>query len=1178
MRVLLFLGSISTLVCFGLPLDRPLREANLQRWAVARGFPEESVTAFAQSSDGYLWVATHNGLLRFDGAVPVQVLDGIVFGSERDIVGVVQAGVDQVWAVTVSGRLAVARLDRFGTFLGSRFTIERPAVELPGTENVLSLESDQAGRVMLVRSDILLLYDSKLTGQVGLPVPTVVGPPRRGRIRSACLGVNGEVFALLGDALYRIRAGQWEALPMGLQAGVSQLVMEKIQPDGNGGLWIGSTAGLLHWENNVVLPAGGAEPALQRSLTILLRDKHGALWTGGNMGVCRIAGATTECLAIWETDERDEVATLLEDGRGNIWVGRKWGGVVRISERLFERYNEKAGMMDLQSLSVTEDDSGQLWVGSTDGVYRIGKSGALKRFHHRRNLRVQSILKLPGGDLMFATNEGLLRQPAGEPEKLISIDKRRKAVRLLYRGPSGRYYLGDGERLVVATYEVESGLRVLAEYDAPRLRAIKEVKDGTVWMLSIARGMMRLRGGRVALMKMEKPVAGLSWMDMTEDASGLFLLGSSRGLWGFDPKQNKFLNAIPYSESDWIFRSIDDGRGRYWLSTRNGILQVERDGLLRYLQGRATEPQEQRYANTEGLPSLNFGIAWDQKGLLATNGRIYFPSLGGLIYFDPARLAGEPRLTGKLAIRAIEVNGNPVKLTAVLGIPARTERLELHYEAVNLALSRNFRFSYMLEGFDQHWFEAGAETGATYTDLRAGKYSFRVRVANSSSVEEIKLPIEVAAFYWETWPFRIASALGLFLLTGGVFLWRHRALVNRNSELEQRVQVRTVELEAAIQMAKDAANAKSDFLATMSHEIRTPMNGVIGMLSLLEATGLNTEQTAMVRTVNSSGESLMAIVNDILDFSKLEVGKIALESIAFDLRELVEQTTKLFRPVIEQKCLTLTVAIDDSVPRALLGDPGRLRQVISNLVSNAVKFTPAGGVRVEVRWSDGVVRISVADTGPGIPKEHMPRLFDMFSQADASVTRRFGGTGLGLSICLRLVVAMGGKINVNSIAGEGADFVLTIPLPQTLLPPTTQIARPADNASISGLHVLVAEDNATNAFITRRMLERCGCHVTHVEDGEQAVRAGLAGDVDLILMDCQMPVLDGYSATRQLRMLGVTMPIIACTANALSEERERCTGAGMNDYLTKPFRCEDLEEVLMRWVPAAVGNRSLDNA
>ena len=229
---------------------------------------------------------------------------------------------------------------------------------------------------------------------------------------------------------------------------------------------------------------------------------------------------------------------------------------------------------------------------------------------------------------------------------------------------------------------------------------------------------------------------------------------------------------------------------------------------------------------------------------------------------------------------------------------------------------------------------------------------------------------------------------------------------------------------------------------------------------------------------------------------------------------------------------------------------------------------------MEVGWADESIRLSVADTGPGIPREHLPRLFDMFSQADASITRRFGGTGLGLSICLRLVEAMAGKIDVNTVPGQGTTFIVTIPLPRAKQVARAERAHSADRSSIAGLRVLVAEDNATNALIARRMLERVGCQVSHVMDGEQAVREGLSGYADVILMDCQMPVLDGYAAARQLRSLGVVTPIVACTANALSEERERCVAAGMNDYLAKPFRREDLEDVLLRWAVIPVESRS----
>ncbi|MEO8126495.1 MAG: ATP-binding protein [Bryobacteraceae bacterium] len=1172
MRVLLFLAILGELTCWGLPLHYPLQDADLQRWSVAHGFPEETVTALAQSSDGYLWVGTNNGLLRFDGARPVATLDKILLGSDRQIAWVVAVGSNQLWALTTSGSIAVLKRDRYGTFLGTNFTVERPTVNLPATARTIKMEVDPSGRVLVVRSDTLLVYDTRFSPASGLPPPEVLRPPTPEPISYACLGTDGEIFALQGNKLHRIYRGLWKQLPaQGIPPDAS---FEKILHDGKGGLWIASSSGLLLWANNRVLPADAGAPTLRTHVTALLRDKQGALWAGNSAGICRVASSRGDCRSISAPGDSDEVSALLEDGRGNIWAGKRWGGVLRVSERLFDSYTEEMGMKDSPFLCVEEDHAGQIWVGSSGGVYRIGKNGKIQQFHHGQKLAVRTILNLPDGDLLLATNQGILRQPAGSPDKLRFVNKRLRDVGLMYRGTSGHYYLATGEQLLLAEYDARAGLRVLAAYNAPKVRAVVEDAQGTVWAVSLPRGIMRLRDGRMEVIEIEKPMPGLTWMDLTVDSSGLFLLGSSRGLWGFDPREGKFRTALPYSEADWVFRSLDDGRGQYWLATRNGILRAERDSLLRYLRGNPVEPREQRYTFAEGLPSLNFGIAGDRKGLLSTNGNIYFLSLGGVVYFEPAKLAREPGLSGKLAIRSVEVNGNPMKPAAVMELPAGAERLDLHYEAVNMALNRAFKYSYKLEGYDQKWFEAGTGTSATYTNLHAGPYTFHVRVTNSSSIKEIALPIEVQAFYWETLPFRIAVGIGIFLLMGGVFLWRHAALVRRNAELERGVRERTIDLEAATQMAREATTAKAEFLATMSHEIRTPMNGVIGMLSLLEATGLDADQRAMVRTVHSSGESLMAIVNDILDFSKLEVGKVVLESIAFDLRQLVEETAALFRPAMEAKSLTLWVKIGGDVPLALSGDPVRVRQVISNLISNAIKFTSAGGVRLELEWEDGAVKLAVQDTGPGIAREHLPRLFEMFSQADASTNRHFGGTGLGLSICRRLVEAMSGRIEVESATGHGTTFIVTIPLPPAKPASLPATADSAARSSIAGLRVLVAEDNATNALITRRMLERAGCLVTHVMDGEQAVRDAISGDADIILMDCQMPVMDGYEATRRLRSLQVSTPIIACTANALSEERDRCVAAGMNDYLAKPFRREDLEEVLLRWMPAPVDSRS----
>ena len=374
------------------------------------------------------------------------------------------------------------------------------------------------------------------------------------------------------------------------------------------------------------------------------------------------------------------------------------------------------------------------------------------------------------------------------------------------------------------------------------------------------------------------------------------------------------------------------------------------------------------------------------------------------------------------------------------------------------------------------------------------------------------------------------------------------------------------ELAAERDRAQDAARAKSEFLATMSHEIRTPMNGILGTAEVLMDSPLTAEQAEQLRIIRASGEALLQVINQILDFSKIEAGKLALDRAAFDMASVAEAARVLLAPVAERKGVELLVDLDGHRPR-LLGDPFRLQQVVVNLVANAIKFTAEGRVVIAVRGAaEGPswrTRVTVRDTGIGIDSATQQRLFTPFSQADASTTRRYGGTGLGLAICRQLIDLMSGTIGVDSTPGQGATFWFEVVLPgeapaadgaRAGLPAPAHAARAAVPGR--GWRVLLAEDNATNQKVAMLMLSALGCQVEVAPSGRHAVEAWRAGSFDLILMDCQMPEMDGFEATRTIRDAerdGARTPIVAVTANAMEGDRERCLAAGMDDYVTKPL-------------------------
>jgi signal transduction histidine kinase/CheY-like chemotaxis protein len=440
-----------------------------------------------------------------------------------------------------------------------------------------------------------------------------------------------------------------------------------------------------------------------------------------------------------------------------------------------------------------------------------------------------------------------------------------------------------------------------------------------------------------------------------------------------------------------------------------------------------------------------------------------------------------------------------------------------------------------------------------------------------------------------------AAVSVLSVLTGFVVFRLSRTALRarlRDRIIQARLADAKQQAEVHAQRAEAASRAKSDFLAMMSHEIRTPMNGVLGFANLLLETPLNAEQREFVQSVQSSGDLLLTIINDVLDYSKIEAGRMTVENIDFSLRSVCEEVRAILRAAVATRGLEMSLDYDATLPACIQGDPLRIRQILLNLTSNAVKFTEHGSVRIEVsRLGDNRLKVSVTDSGIGIDEEQLNRMFQRFTQADSSTTRRYGGTGLGLAISKTLVELMGGTIGVSSQPGVGSTFWFILPLvaalhtPQQaaqpaqaavpLLPaPADETARPAINvrpAQQGGDRLLLVEDNFVNQRVAVYMLTKLGYCVDVALHGREAIDMLGICAYDLVLMDCQMPEMDGFEATRTIRdrnssVLDHDVPVIAMTANAFPEDRAHALASGMNDFLAKPVDRPALAAMLAKWL------------
>lgn len=1144
-----------------------------RQFSVYDGLPSNRVNAIAEDAQGYLWIATRDGLARYDG-VGFRVWHA-EDGLRDNFVWTVHVDAqDRVWIGTQQGGLAMLDVQRRAFRHYDRTS--HPAM---GSNTVWMITSTRDGDLWFGTADAGL-HRLGRDGRIRRYMPEP-GNPRSlpsAAVSSVKVDRHGALWVGTKAGVARWTGRDFERLPL---SSLPTQSVDSLTFDHAGGVWIGLPGqGYVRRVDGRLQPMPWIDPPLGvPALHMLLQDRQGAHWLDTRSGLSREANGVVHNVPLYSNTSRGIVrpawTSAYEDREGGLWFGSgdsglwhlpaNWRNFTMLPRRegddaspanafvhgvapasgnglwlvgsggVLDWLDPQTGAIehrlrqvcgDIISYGVHETADGVIWIGCRAQLVRFDpRSGAVQRWSNTDAVDaalpfdIAQFVEQRDGTLWMSDGSGVqLRDPAGRVLDTVDVGDKRglpvtEAARQMMRAPDGGVWVAgrtgllmwnDGER----RFEPVPGAPATAVY------GVTIASDDTVWLAGIGTlSAYRWNGAELAHAQ-------------TIDAR----------------------HGLPTVAPGGV---VIDGGGTLWMTTVRG--------LIRY------DPQRKRvrvYGVHDGLLSQEFSNSPIQ---LSPLGYLAVGTADGLLLFHPRQVQWSER-TPTLAIESVDVRrGDALAELPHDGmgtIELRHDDRDLHVVARLLSFTdaHAHRYRFRLDGYDPQWVEPDSGGERTFPRLAPGSYRLDVqaRTADGDWTPLQQLDFRVRPPWWRTaWALAALALAGVTLVVSIARGYRLR--LKRRNAWQLAVQKR--------QLAEQASLAKTRFLATLGHEVRTPMTGVLGMSELLASTSLDPKQRGYVDAIRRAGEHLMRLVNDALDLARIEAGKLELEPQPFDLHALVEEVIAMTAPMAKQRGLAFRSRIAADAPRWLLGDPMRVRQILLNLLGNALKFTERGSVSLKVGSAAPGVRFVIADTGPGLNDEQKARLFQRFEQAEGARTAaRYGGSGLGLAICQELAAAMGGRIALESTPGQGTDFTVDLPLPEAG-PPTSMPAAEPGARRHRALQLLLVEDDATVAEVIVGLLQAQGHTVVHAAHGLAALAEAASKRFDMALLDLDLPGLDGLALARQLRGRGIAYPLLAVTARADAEAEPLAREAGFDGFLRKPLTGALLADAIEALLP-----------